>query len=241
MSGPCRAELDGHAAQEPSRANGRRGQPGAGRQPIVAAEAGTQSAGNAERTRTGAAILWRTVTRNARLLTSGSLLICGHQLCEAMVPVLIGVLIDRAVKPGDAVQLLIWVGVLAVLFVALTMCYRLGARHLMRAIATEGHQLRIDLAARILDPRRLRTSQRTGELLSDRQYRCRQRVVPAGLHPAHRGRGHRRRGVRNGVAHHRHSARTGGVAGYPASILFVLHFRGTGDHAPRRRTAGGGR
>jgi putative ABC transport system ATP-binding protein len=94
------------------------------------------------------------------------LLICGHQLCEAMVPVLIGVLIDRAVKPGDAVQLLIWVGVLAVLFVALTMCYRLGARHLMRAIATEGHQLRIDLAARILDPRRLRTSQRTGELLS---------------------------------------------------------------------------
>ncbi len=83
-----------------------------------------------------------------------------------MVPVLIGVLIDRAVKPGDAVQLLIWIAVLAALFVALTACYRLGARHLMRAIATEGHQLRIDLAARILDPRRLRTSQRTGELLS---------------------------------------------------------------------------
>ncbi|WP_304111830.1 ABC transporter ATP-binding protein [Mycolicibacterium bacteremicum] len=99
-------------------------------------------------------------------MTSGSLLICGHQLCEAMVPVLIGVLIDRAVKPGDAVQLLIWIAVLAALFVALTACYRLGARHLMRAIATEGHQLRIDLAARILDPRRLRTSQRTGELLS---------------------------------------------------------------------------
>lgn len=106
------------------------------------------------------------MTRNARLLTSGSLLICGHQLCEAMVPVLIGVIVDRAVKPGDAVQLLIWVGVLAALFVVLTACYRLGARHLMRAIATEGHRLRIDLAARILDPRRLRTSQRTGELLS---------------------------------------------------------------------------
>ncbi|MGU3499519.1 ABC transporter ATP-binding protein [Mycobacterium sp. C31M] len=121
---------------------------------------------HAERSRTGAAILWRTVTRNARLLTSGSLLICAHQLCEAMVPVLIGVLVDRAVKPGDAGQLLVWIGVLAALFVALTACYRLGARHLMRAIATEGHQLRIDLAARILEPRRLRTSQRTGELLS---------------------------------------------------------------------------
>jgi putative ABC transport system ATP-binding protein len=120
----------------------------------------------AQRTRTGLAILWRTVTRNSRLLTSGSLLICGHQLCEAMVPVLIGVLIDRAVKPGDATQLLLWIGVLAALFVALTVCYRLGARHLMRAIATEGHQLRVDLAARILHPQRLRTTQRTGELLS---------------------------------------------------------------------------
>ncbi len=83
-----------------------------------------------------------------------------------MVPVLIGVLVDRAVKPGDATQLLIWIGVLAALFVALTACYRLGARHLMRAIATEGHQLRVDLAARILHPQRLRTTQRTGELLS---------------------------------------------------------------------------
>lgn len=118
------------------------------------------------RTRTGAAILWRTVTRNARLLTSGSLLICGHQVCEAMVPVLIGVVIDRVVKVGDLTQLVIWIGALAALFVALTVGYRLGARQLMRAIATEGHQLRVDLADRILHPQRLRTSQRTGELLS---------------------------------------------------------------------------
>lgn len=83
-----------------------------------------------------------------------------------MVPVLIGVIIDRAVQPGDAAQLAIWVGVLAALFLALTTCYQLGARHLMRAIATEGHQLRVDLAARILHPRRLRTSLRSGELLS---------------------------------------------------------------------------
>jgi len=83
-----------------------------------------------------------------------------------MVPVLIGVIVDRAVQPGDAAQLAIWVGVLAALFLALTTCYQLGARHLMRAIAAEGHQLRVDLAARILHPRRLRTSLRSGELLS---------------------------------------------------------------------------
>lgn len=83
-----------------------------------------------------------------------------------MVPVLIGVVIDRAVQPGDLTQLVIWIGVLAALFVVLTVGYRIGARHLMRAIATEGHQLRVDLADRILHPQRLRTNQRTGELLS---------------------------------------------------------------------------
>ncbi|MCV7012890.1 ABC transporter ATP-binding protein [Mycolicibacterium madagascariense] len=116
--------------------------------------------------RGGAAILWRTVTRNGRLLTVGSLLICGHQLCEATVPVMIGLVIGRAVETGDARQLLLWVAALAALFVALNACYRFGARQLMKAIATEGHQLRVDLSLRILHPLRLRTRLRSGELLS---------------------------------------------------------------------------
>lgn len=119
-----------------------------------------------EESRTGAAILRRTVTRNARLLTVGSLLICGHQLCEAMVPVMIGVVIGRAVETGDVGQLVIWVAALAALFVVLNLCYRFGARQLMLAIATEGHQLRIDLSMKILHPWRLRTRLRSGELLS---------------------------------------------------------------------------
>lgn len=118
------------------------------------------------KTPTGAAILRRTVTRNGRLLTIGSLLICGHQLCEAMVPVLIGLVIGRAVETGDAGQLALWVAALAALFVVLSTCYRMGARHLMRAIATEGHQLRVDLSTKILHPWRLRTRLRSGELLS---------------------------------------------------------------------------
>jgi putative ABC transport system ATP-binding protein len=124
------------------------------------------SSPDTERSRTGASILRRTVTRNARLLTVGSLLICGHQLCEAMVPVMIGVVIGRAVETGDAGQLAIWVAALAVLFVALNLCYRFGARQLMKAIATEGHQLRVDLSVKILHPWRLRTRLRSGELLS---------------------------------------------------------------------------
>jgi len=121
---------------------------------------------NDAESRTGAAILLRSVRRNARLLTTGSLLICGHQICEATVPVLIGIVVSRAVETGDAMQLVIWVAALAALFLLLTTCYQLGARHLMRAIATEGHQLRVDLAIKILHPWRLRTTRRSGELLS---------------------------------------------------------------------------
>lgn len=93
-------------------------------------------------------------------------MICGHQLCEAAVPILIGLVIGRAVETGDLAQLAIWVAALAALFLVLTTCYQSGARFLMRAIATEGHQLRVDLAVRILHPWRLRTRLRSGELLS---------------------------------------------------------------------------
>jgi putative ABC transport system ATP-binding protein len=82
------------------------------------------------------------------------------------VPILIGLVIGRAVETGDLGQLVIWVAALAGLFVLLTTCYQSGARFLMRAIATEGHQLRVDLAVKILHPWRLRTSLRSGELLS---------------------------------------------------------------------------
>ncbi len=50
---------------------------------------------------TGAAVLRRTVTRNLRWLTSGTGLIALHQLCEVSVPVLIGIIVDRAVATGS--------------------------------------------------------------------------------------------------------------------------------------------
>ena len=83
-----------------------------------------------------------------------------------MVPVLIGVVVGRAVETGDVGQLVGWIAALAALFLLLTFCYQSGARFLMRAIATEGHQLRVDLSSRILHPFRLRTPLRSGELLS---------------------------------------------------------------------------
>jgi len=114
----------------------------------------------------GARILLRTTTRNAKRLWTGTALIAVHQVCETFVPILIGVVIDRAVTPGDLGQLLLWVGVLAVQFTLLTTAYRFGARQLMKAIAEEGHQLRLEVSAKILHPRGVRTDLRAGDLLT---------------------------------------------------------------------------
>ncbi|MET0493178.1 MAG: ABC transporter ATP-binding protein [Actinoplanes sp.] len=116
--------------------------------------------------KTGTRILLRTTTRNAKRLWAGTALIAVHQACETFVPILIGIVIDRAVTPGDRGQLLLWIGVLAAQFVLLTTAYRFGARQLMKAIAEEGHQLRLEVSAKILHPRGVQTDLRTGDLLT---------------------------------------------------------------------------
>ena len=115
---------------------------------------------------TGAQILRRTCTRNARRLWTGTALIGLHQVCEATVPILIGVIVDRAVATGDPGRLALWVGVLAALFLVLTTAYRTGARQLMKAIAEEAHLLRLEVTGKILHPRGLRTELRAGDLLT---------------------------------------------------------------------------
>ncbi|MGB6179945.1 MAG: ABC transporter transmembrane domain-containing protein, partial [Rhodococcus sp. (in: high G+C Gram-positive bacteria)] len=112
------------------------------------------------------AVLRRTVVRNRRRLAGGTALIGVHQVCEASVLVLIGIIVDRAVGTGSVGAIVIWIGALAALFVVLTTAYRIGARQLMIAIATEGHTLRVELAAKILDRRGIRTDLRWGEKLS---------------------------------------------------------------------------
>ena len=87
--------------------------------------------------RGGARVLKRVITRNGRQLWSGTALIAVHQACEAMVPVLIGVIVDSAIGPADTTSLVTWIAVLAGLFVGLTVAYRFGARQLMKGIAEE--------------------------------------------------------------------------------------------------------
>ncbi len=101
---------------------------------------------------TGVGVLRRTLSRNGRRVVGGSALLVVHQLCELAVPVLIGVIVDRAVATGSVGAIVLWIAVLAGLFVALTAAFRLGARLLQVAIAEESHRLRDELATRSLDP-----------------------------------------------------------------------------------------
>ncbi|EXG81660.1 ABC transporter ATP-binding protein [Cryptosporangium arvum] len=114
----------------------------------------------------GNRVLARAVSRNRRRLAIGTLLVSAHQICETAVPILIGVIVDTAVATGDRGNLAGWIGALAGLFLALTLAYRFGARQLVRSIAEEAHRLRMEVSAKILDPRGITTDLPAGELLT---------------------------------------------------------------------------
>jgi putative ABC transport system ATP-binding protein len=80
-------------------------------------------------------------------------LLCGHQTGEALVPVLVGVVIDEAVTTGDPRALIGWLLVLGLDFTMLSWCYRWGARRSWLADVRADQRLRLQLTDRVLDPR----------------------------------------------------------------------------------------
>jgi putative ABC transport system ATP-binding protein len=76
----------------------------------------------------------------------------GHQTCEALVPVVIGATVDRAIAPGDGGALALWIGLLVLLFVVLTMAYRTQLTAGERAIEHTQHRMRMRMTRRTLDP-----------------------------------------------------------------------------------------
>ncbi|MYZ06938.1 ATP-binding cassette domain-containing protein [Streptomyces sp. SID2999] len=103
--------------------------------------------------RSGRDVLARSVRGQARRVALGAGFGCVHQLGEALVPVLIGVVIDQAVAGRDAGRLLLWLAVLAVMYVCLSWSFRLGARSGERAAEEAAHTLRLAVVRRVLDPR----------------------------------------------------------------------------------------
>ncbi|MEU4080642.1 multidrug ABC transporter ATP-binding protein [Streptomyces venezuelae] len=102
---------------------------------------------------TGGVVLRQAIRGQRRRVIAASLLGMTHQGCEALVPVVIGATIDTAVATGSSATLLRLLIVLAVLFLVLSTCYRTSARITEGSGELAAHRLRLDLAARVLDPR----------------------------------------------------------------------------------------
>ncbi|MFD6292175.1 ABC transporter ATP-binding protein [Streptomyces sp. NPDC060205] len=100
----------------------------------------------------GRDVLRESVREQRRDVGLGALLASGHQVGEALVPVLIGVVIDRAVTGSDTGALLLWLGVLAVVYVGLALSFRFGAWAGDRSAVRAEHSLRIALVRRVLHP-----------------------------------------------------------------------------------------
>ncbi|OLT14526.1 hypothetical protein BJF78_18925 [Pseudonocardia sp. CNS-139] len=101
----------------------------------------------------GAQVLRTAARERWRTLLAASALLVGHQAGEALVPVMIGVVIDRAVATGDLAALLGGLAVLALVFAALSTCYRFGARRSWWADVDTDRDLRLRLTRRVLHPR----------------------------------------------------------------------------------------
>ncbi len=95
-------------------------------------------------------VLKDAVTGQWRSVTVASALGAAHQTGEAAVPLLIGVVIDEAVRTGASGRLALWIGVLAGVFVTLSMSFRFSLRSGEKASHQAAHEVRSKLAARVL-------------------------------------------------------------------------------------------
>ncbi|MFJ8401834.1 ABC transporter transmembrane domain-containing protein [Streptomyces microflavus] len=89
-----------------------------------------------------------------------------HQLCEALVPVLIGVVIDRAMAPADRTALVWWLAALGGVFVVLSLSYQRASSSMVTVYGYGEHELRQRAMTRLLDPLSLRRRPGSGEALS---------------------------------------------------------------------------
>lgn len=115
---------------------------------------------------TPGALVRRTLRRQRRGLAGAIAFITLWQVCEAAVPVLIGVVIDRAVATGNVERLLLWGAVLCVHFTVLSLAYRFGSRIGVRAGQEESHLLRTEVSAHVLSPRGARLDRLPGDVLA---------------------------------------------------------------------------
>ena len=83
----------------------------------------------------------------------GGSLVTVHQIAEVLVPVTVGVVIDRAIAPGDAGAAVHWLAILAAQFVVLSAAGCTAVWIDEKARLGAAHTVRTAVAARVLDER----------------------------------------------------------------------------------------
>ena len=109
---------------------------------------------------------WAPLRRRWPLFAASTAGLVLHQVAEALVPVVIGIVIDRAIAPGDFGALVGWLSALAGLFVVLALSWRFGRSAGVRVAEAAGFELRGSLIRRALDPRGMERTRRPGELVA---------------------------------------------------------------------------
>ncbi|MFJ3667085.1 ABC transporter transmembrane domain-containing protein [Streptomyces sp. NPDC090106] len=102
----------------------------------------------------------------ARMLVLTTLAFMAHEACEALIPVLVGVVVDRALAPGDATALAGWLAVLAATFLVLSWSWQRASAAMVTVYGHGEHALRQRALRRVLDPHGLRERPGPGETLS---------------------------------------------------------------------------
>ncbi|WP_200847214.1 ABC transporter ATP-binding protein [Microbacterium sp. 18062] len=110
--------------------------------------------------------LLRVVFSVKRLTVPATALAVLWQVGESLVPILMGIAIDRALETGDAAQLALWLALLGLNFLALSFAFRFSAQLTARATEQVQHGLRAALSRSVLHPTAGSVRQPDGGLVS---------------------------------------------------------------------------
>lgn len=114
----------------------------------------------------GRSLLGRALSRRRALWIPGTAILVCWQLCETLVPIAIGLIVDHAIIPRSVPAFAVGIAGVIVLFTVLAWSFRLGARRTNTAIHIETHELRMEVTRAALSPRGVRSGLQTGEVLS---------------------------------------------------------------------------
>ncbi|MBM6591379.1 ABC transporter ATP-binding protein [Brevibacterium sp. RIT803] len=111
-------------------------------------------------------LLRRAARRRLALLVPGAITLSLWQVCEALVPVAIGIVVDRAIIPLSLPTLAVSIIGIGLLFTVLSLGYRFGSRFCNSAREHEAHALRVEITHAALTSANLPPDRASGEVLS---------------------------------------------------------------------------